>query len=160
MTPHTCELVVRPLSPEDVGLPTPGLRTTATRTVDSRDHYALAVGLRQDGETRGIALARWLRDPEDPTAAWAQIGVASSAQGRGLGMLLFRSLGHVASLRGVERLLIEVRPGDVSLRTFLAHRGVLMAVRGRRLVGRWATADLARVRPSCSWGELAERLQD
>lgn len=77
---------------------------------DQRDHVAwgaLAVG--EPGEP-GVAAARYVRNPDDPTEAEFAVAVVDDYQGAGLGRLLLETLIADALLNGVERLVSPVLP--------------------------------------------------
>lgn len=159
MTRSDQRLVVQPLSPGEA--PFGGATRTggpSAKETRSEDHYALAVGLREPDGVRGLGFARWLRDRKRTDQAWAQVAVVPSFQGRGLGTLLFRSLGHAARHRSVRTLLVEARPADTSLRAFLARRGVFMVVQGDTLVGAWPAEGAAGQVPRVTWHDLASGL--
>lgn len=75
---------------------------------DQRDHVAWgAVSLGEPGEP-GVAAARYVRDPADPTQAEFALAVVDDYQGVGLGRLLLETLIADALLNGVERLVSPV----------------------------------------------------
>src|SRR4051812_44094912 len=75
--------------------------------VDGESHFAL-VAL-PAGEAHDIvAVARFVRDADDPTSAEAAIVVDDDYQNAGLGMLLARRLADAARERGVERLTASI----------------------------------------------------
>lgn len=76
--------------------------------VDQEDHVALAV-FREDGdEQRGVAVGRYVRDPEEPEAAELAITVLDEEQGHGIGTMLVWELAWIAANRGIERLVSYV----------------------------------------------------
>jgi RimJ/RimL family protein N-acetyltransferase len=75
--------------------------------VDGHDHFAFVV--LPAGESHDIiAVARFVRLADDPTAAEAAIVVDDEYQGAGLGTLLARRLADAARDRGVERLTASI----------------------------------------------------
>lgn len=72
---------------------------------DGFDHFAMgAVELAADGsEGRGVAIARFIRNPEDPTLAEVAITVIDEMQGQGVGHMLLERLIEAARERGVKR---------------------------------------------------------
>ena len=107
--------------------------------VDGVDHVALgAAEVDEDGTERGLGVARFVRDREDPTVAEPAVAVIDRAQGKGLGTLLLRRLTEEAAERGIERFHCEVLAANVASQhmlrdifedvTFLAEEpGVLVA---------------------------------
>ena len=75
--------------------------------VDGHDHYAI-VAVPDDDEDRIVAVARFVRHPDDPTAAEAAITVCDALQGKGLGSLLARRLSDAARDRGIDRLTASI----------------------------------------------------
>jgi RimJ/RimL family protein N-acetyltransferase len=70
--------------------------------VDGVDHVAL-VAVGADDPRRLLAVARFVRWPEDPRAAEAAIVVADELQGQGLGRRMGLALADAARTRGIER---------------------------------------------------------
>ena len=70
--------------------------------VDGHDHYAL-VAVPLDELDSIVAVARFVRLPEDPTTAEAAIIVADELQGHGLGKRLAHQLADAARDRGIRR---------------------------------------------------------
>jgi RimJ/RimL family protein N-acetyltransferase len=75
--------------------------------VDGHDHYAV-VAVPDDDEDRIVAVARFVRLADDPTAAEAAITVCDALQGKGLGSLLARRLSDAARDRGIDRLTATI----------------------------------------------------
>ena len=67
--------------------------------LDHIDHEALGAIDPETGE--GLAVARYVRDPERPHAAEAAVSVIDAMQGRGLGTVLLRRLCHRAAQNGI-----------------------------------------------------------
>jgi GNAT superfamily N-acetyltransferase len=72
--------------------------------VDGVNHYAV-VALR--GE-QIVAVARWVRLRDEPTAAEAAVVVGDPLQGKGLGKILARELADAARARGIERIRASI----------------------------------------------------
>ena len=70
--------------------------------VDGQDHHAL-VAVPLDDLDAIIAVARFVRLPEDPTTAEAAIIVADDYQGRGVGRRMAHQLADAARDRGIRR---------------------------------------------------------
>jgi RimJ/RimL family protein N-acetyltransferase len=69
--------------------------------VDHHDHEALGAVSRADG--RGVGVARYVRDADDPQAAELAITVVDDWQGRGLGTELLGQLSGRARQAGIRR---------------------------------------------------------
>ncbi|MFN2616807.1 MAG: N-acetyltransferase family protein [Thermoleophilaceae bacterium] len=118
-------VVIRSIRPDDKQLLTLGLRNLSALSVqqrflgpkpsfsrrelsyltevDGHDHVALVAESPAQPVRHLIAVARFVRLPEDPQAAEAAILVVDSWQGRGLGSLLARELAARARGLGVKR---------------------------------------------------------
>ena len=80
--------------------------------LDFRTHVAWgALAIDLPGEP-GIAVARFIRRPEDPGTAECAITVIDAWQRRGLGKVLLQTLLVSAAEQGVERLVRRVQPED------------------------------------------------
>jgi GNAT superfamily N-acetyltransferase len=78
--------------------------------LDYRTHVAWgALAIDLPGEP-GIAVARFIRHPEDPGTAECAITVIDAWQRRGLGKVLLQTLLVSAAEQGVERLVRRVHP--------------------------------------------------
>jgi len=69
--------------------------------VDHHDHEALGAVDPADG--RGLGVARFIRNPDDPQAAEVAVTVIDEWQGRGLGTALFSRLAERAHQEGIRR---------------------------------------------------------
>jgi RimJ/RimL family protein N-acetyltransferase len=69
--------------------------------VDHHDHEALGAVDQADG--RGVGIARYIRDAEDPHAAEVAVTVIDEWQGRGLGTELLAQLSDRARQEGIRR---------------------------------------------------------
>jgi RimJ/RimL family protein N-acetyltransferase len=76
--------------------------------VDHHDHEALGAMVPTDG--RGVGLARFIRDANDPKVAEIAVTVADDWQGRGLGTELLHRIMERAGEEGIRRFtaLVEV----------------------------------------------------
>jgi GNAT superfamily N-acetyltransferase len=137
--------------------PKPSLSAAELRyltEVDGTDHYAL-VAVPDDGadadHERIVAVARFVRLDDDPTAAEAAIVVCDEIQGKGLGGLLARRLSDAARDRGIERLTASISSEN---RPALA----VMRQIDRRLSGRVGSSvtDVVARLPMRSADELGE----
>ncbi len=118
-------VLIRPIRPDDKAMLADGLRhlseTSVQRRflspkprlsrselrylteVDGKSHVALVAEYPGEPVRRLIAVARYVRLPEDPHAAEAAIVVGDDWQGRGLGSLLAEQLAEHARVNGIER---------------------------------------------------------
>jgi GNAT superfamily N-acetyltransferase len=86
--------------------------------LDYHDHFAWGAE-DADNPEKGVAVARYIRDHEDPGAAEVAVTVVDDYQGLGLGETLLRFLAVSASVNDINRLFGEVLPGnDGALRLF------------------------------------------
>jgi RimJ/RimL family protein N-acetyltransferase len=69
--------------------------------VDHHDHEALGALDHADG--RGVGIARYVRDPDDPQAAEIAVTIIDDWQGRGLGTELLAQLSDRARSEGIRR---------------------------------------------------------
>jgi RimJ/RimL family protein N-acetyltransferase len=75
--------------------------------VDGYEHFALVATLVDDPETI-VAVARFIRLADDPTAAEFAIVVGDPYQSRGLGTEMMRELIEAARQRGVRRFIASI----------------------------------------------------
>jgi RimJ/RimL family protein N-acetyltransferase len=91
---------------------------------DGKNHLALgAIQLRADGSERGVAVARFVKIPHEPTVAEAAVVVADDFQNRGLGRLLLVRLVAAARERGVERFRAMTLTENPAARALIAELG-------------------------------------
>ena len=69
--------------------------------VDHHDHEAL--GALNDADGRGVGIARYVRDADDPQAAEIAVTIVDDWQGRGLGTELVAQLSERARSEGIRR---------------------------------------------------------
>jgi RimJ/RimL family protein N-acetyltransferase len=69
--------------------------------VDHHDHEALGAVSQADG--RGVGIARYIRDADDPQAAEIAVTIVDDWQGRGLGTELLTRLSGRARAEGIHR---------------------------------------------------------
>lgn len=70
--------------------------------VDHQDHEAI-VAINPESDD-GLAVARYIRSPDDPTSAEVAVTVVDDWQGRGLGKAVLKELSSRARENGVRRL--------------------------------------------------------
>lgn len=71
--------------------------------IDYRTHFAWGAELAVGKQHRGIGLARYVCQADDPATAEAAVAVLDEYQGRGLGGILLALLAESAQENGVER---------------------------------------------------------
>lgn len=71
--------------------------------LDYRTHFAWGAELAKDHGHRGIGLARYVCENDDPTTAEAAVAVLDEYQGKGLGGILLTVLAESAHENGVKR---------------------------------------------------------
>jgi RimJ/RimL family protein N-acetyltransferase len=90
--------------------------------VDHHDHEAL--GALDDADGRGVGIARYVRDADDPRAAEIAVTVIDDWQGRGLGTELVAQLSERARSEGIRRFTALVATDNPAM------AGLLRKVRG------------------------------
>ena len=85
--------------------------------VDHHDHEALGALDHADG--RGVGIARYVRDADDPQAAGVAVTVIDDWQGRGLGTELMAQLSERARSEGIRRFTALVAPDNPAMARLL-----------------------------------------
>jgi len=85
--------------------------------IDHHDHEAL--GALDDADGRGVGVARYVRDVDDPHAAEIAVTVIDDWQGKGLGTALLTRLSERARQEGISRFTALVSPDNVAMTTLL-----------------------------------------
>ena len=80
--------------------------------VDHHGHEAIGALSAADG--RGVGIARYVRDADDPQAAEIAVTIVDDWQGRGLGTELIRQLSRCAWRAGVRRFTAVATTGNVA----------------------------------------------
>ncbi|MFL5896019.1 MAG: GNAT family N-acetyltransferase [Thermoleophilaceae bacterium] len=75
--------------------------------IDGHDHVAL-IAVRLDDPSRLVAVARYVRLPDDPEAAEVAVTVADPMQGKGIGRQLGVLLADEARGRGIKRFSASI----------------------------------------------------
>jgi GNAT superfamily N-acetyltransferase len=90
--------------------------------IDGVDHFAIVCArIAPDGsEADGVAVARFVRLPEQPEIAEPAIVVIDELQGKGLGRVLMERLIAAASERGIERFRSEFLATNIPMKELLA----------------------------------------
>lgn len=89
--------------------------------VDGHDHEALGAIDPQTG--RGVAIARFVRDEDDPTKAEAAVTVADEWQRRGVGKLLLERLSERARAEGITHFTALVSADNAGMKSLIARLG-------------------------------------
>jgi RimJ/RimL family protein N-acetyltransferase len=95
--------------------------------IDYHNHFAWAAEALDSDDPPGIGIARYIRDPTDPTVAEAAIAVVDSRQRQGLGRILLEALSDAARDNGIERFRAYVSLSNLQVLKALTAVG---AVRG------------------------------
>jgi RimJ/RimL family protein N-acetyltransferase len=85
--------------------------------VDHHDHEALGALSHADG--RGVGIARYVRDAEDPAAAEVAVTIVDDWQGRGLGTELMAQLSDRARREGIHRFTALVAAENAAVAALL-----------------------------------------
>ena len=122
------------LSPQSRRMRFLGTKTTLSAAelryfteVDHHDHEAIGA-LSADG--RGVGIARYVRDADDPQAAEMAVTVVDDWQGRGLGTELLTQLTGRARCEGVLRFTALAAAENVAVAGLLRNLGAELAGRG------------------------------
>jgi RimJ/RimL family protein N-acetyltransferase len=81
--------------------------------VDHRDHEAL--GALDHGDGRGVGIARYIRQADDPAAAEIAVTVIDDWQGRGLGSELLARLADRACQEGIRKFVALVATDNTAM---------------------------------------------
>jgi RimJ/RimL family protein N-acetyltransferase len=100
--------------------------------VDHYDHEALGALGPADG--RGVGIARYIRDPDDPRAAEIALTIADDWQGRGLGTELLVRLSDRARQAGIGRFTATVSADNAAMTRLLWKMGAELTGRSRGTV--------------------------
>ncbi|MEX1164061.1 MAG: GNAT family N-acetyltransferase [Nitriliruptor sp.] len=102
--------------------------------VDHHDHEAIVALDRCRPDRPGIGVARYIREPFEPTVAEAAITVADEYHGQGAGTLLLGALAARARAAGIEIFRSYVLAGNTAMLEVFDHLG---AVRELETDGLW-----------------------
>jgi acetyltransferase len=121
--------------------------------LDQINHFAWGVGIRaEDGSIHGIGVARYVRDSEHPATAEIAVAIADEYQGMGIGSLLVRALGVVATTHGVERIIGFMLGENRAMARIFEGIGGRLSVAGPGLVRAEAVLSLPTI---CDLGDEA-----
>jgi RimJ/RimL family protein N-acetyltransferase len=93
--------------------------------VDHHDHEAIGALSPADG--RGVGIARYIRDPDDPTVAEIAVTIVDDWHGRGLGTELLARLSDRARQAGIGRFTATVAYGNAAMARLLQNMGAEQA---------------------------------
>lgn len=93
--------------------------------IDYADHMAWVAFALED-KTKGLGVARYLRNSEDPEVAESAVTVVDSHQNLGLGGLLLRQLACSARKNGIKRFRSYVLRDNAPMLGMLAEYGALI----------------------------------
>jgi GNAT superfamily N-acetyltransferase len=102
--------------------------------VDHHDHEAIVALDLTDLEVPGVGVARYIREPYEPTVAEAAITVADEYHGQGAGTILLGALAARAREAGIEVFRNYVLDGNHAMLEVFDHLG---AAREREADGLW-----------------------
>lgn len=83
--------------------------------IDGADHFALVATVPDQADEPIVAVARWIRLPDDPAAAEFAIVVGDDYQRQGLAGELMTQLAHAAVGRGIERFRATMLADNVAI---------------------------------------------
>jgi GNAT superfamily N-acetyltransferase len=93
--------------------------------IDYVDHFAW-IGILPDASGEGVAVGRWVRDPDLPDSAEAAVTVADDFQGQGIGSALLVLLARTAIERGIKRFTLEVLGENDPMLALMEHVGAII----------------------------------
>ncbi len=96
--------------------------------VNHHDHEALGALDHADG--RGVGVARYVRDAEDPQAAEIAVTIVDDWQGRGLGTELLTQLTGRARCEGIHRFTALASADNAAIAALLRNRNAELVGRG------------------------------
>ena len=96
--------------------------------VDHHDHEAIGALSAADG--RGVGIARYVRDADDPQAAEIAVTVVDDWQGRGLGTELLSRLSGRARQAGIHRFTALAAAENAAVAGLARKLGACLAGRG------------------------------
>ena len=123
------------LSPQSRRMRFLGTKTTLSAAelryfteVDHHDHEAIGALSAADG--RGVGIARYVRDADDPQEAEIAVTIVDDWQGRGLGTELLSRLSDRARQAGIYRFTALVAAENAAMAGLLRKMGACLAGRG------------------------------
>lgn len=89
--------------------------------IDYIDHFALVAFLPGAGGDTRLAVARYVRDRDQPDQAEVAVTVADDWQGRGVGTALLEALAEVARANRIRRFVASVLSDNRAMRQVFSH---------------------------------------
>ena len=104
--------------------------------IDGERHVAVVAGIVSPDlkSEEGIAVARYIRLPDEPDVAEAAVTVIDDFQGKGLGKLLLATLVRLAAGEGIRMFRAEVLPSNTAVQGLLASVGAVERERSQESV--------------------------
>jgi RimJ/RimL family protein N-acetyltransferase len=96
--------------------------------IDYIDHFAW-IGILPDAGDEGVAVARWVRNPDQPDSAEAAVTVVDEYQGQGIGSALLVLLAKTAIERGIKRFTLEVLGENEPMLALMEYAGAIIDMR-------------------------------
>lgn len=124
--------------------------------LDYVDHHAIGALALDEPGAPGIAVARYVRLPEQPDAAEVAVTVIDQYHARGVGTLLLHALSAVALEHGINTFRAEIMGDNRAARSLVARFDARIVRLGNPLL---FTFDVAREAERLRGTELDERLR-
>jgi len=93
--------------------------------IDYVDHFAW-IGILPGAGGEGVAVGRWVRDPDNPESAEAAVTVADDYQSQGIGSALLVLMARTAIERGIKRFTLEVLGDNDPMLALMEHVGAII----------------------------------
>lgn len=90
---------------------------------DGVGHIGIGMQVEEDGRRRAIAVARCIRDTDDPEVAEVAVVAADAWQGRGVGTELMSRLASRAWAVGIRRFRADLLAANFAAQRLLEHLG-------------------------------------
>lgn len=87
--------------------------------LDGIDHYALGASVVEDGQTKGIGVARYVRNQNETQKAELAIVIVDKYQGMGLGRFLMQKISEVAFESGIEEFTGTLERSNLGMQKLL-----------------------------------------
>ncbi len=113
--------------------------------VDGSDHFALVATLPEEPDEPIVAVARWIRLPDDPAAAEFAIVVGDAYQRQGLAGELMTRLAQAAVARGVKRFRASMLADNLAMHRLVAK--LTAGPVGRRQLGSLSEVEIELAAP-------------
>ena len=94
--------------------------------IDFVDHFAW-LALEHEHATRGLGVARYIREIPASDTAEVAMAVTEGHQGRGLGTLFLGAIAVAASAAGIDRFVATVQADNLPMRAVFAKAGATTA---------------------------------